>query len=74
MRKQPICGYLAKAVDNSNGSFFKISFTIIYGVIYKIVTKTENLALVQLMLVTIFRRYGSIIGYIIVENSKVCFV
>ena len=62
MIKQPICGYLAKSVDNSSGSVLT-SLTTIYSLIHKIVTKTENLALVWLMLGTYFRRYSPIIGY-----------
>ena len=63
MKKQPICGYSVKFVDISSGSVLT-SLTTIYSLIHKIVTKTEILALVWLVLGTYFRRYCPIIGYI----------
>ena len=49
MRKQPICGYMAKSVDNLSGTVFT-SLTTICSLIQKIVTKTEILALVWMVL------------------------
>ena len=71
MRKSSICGYLAISVDNSSGSVFT-SLTTICSLIHKIVTKTEILALVWLVLVTYFKRYSPIIGYMekIMDNLK----
>ncbi len=71
MRKSSICGYLAKSVNNSSRSVFTSSTTIC-SLIHKIVTKTEILALVWLVLVTYFKRYSPIIGYMkkIVDNLK----
>ena len=71
MRKQPICGYMDKSVDNLSGTVFT-SLTTICSLIQKIVTKTEILALVWMVLGTYFRRYSPIIGYMkkIVDNLK----
>ena len=71
MRKQPICGYMAKSVDNLSRTVFT-SLTTICSLIQKIVTKTEILALVWMVLGTFFRRYSPIIGYMkkIVYNLK----
>ena len=61
MRKQSICGYMAKSVDNSSGTVFT-SLTTICSLIQKIVTKTEILVLVSLLLDTNFKRYRPILG------------
>ena len=61
MKKQPICGYSVKSVDNSSGSVLT-SLTTIYSLIHKIVTKTEILALVSLQPNTNFTRYRPILG------------
>ena len=62
MRKSSICGYVAIPVDNSSKSVFT-PLTTICSLIHKIVTKTEILALVWLVLGTYLRRYSPIIGY-----------
>ena len=49
-------------MDNSRGSVFT-SWATFYGLIHKIVTKAEILALVSLPLGTYFRRYCPMIGY-----------
>ena len=55
MKNQPICGDLAIFIDNLEGSVFYY-FAILKGSITKIVTKTEILALVSLLLDTNFKR------------------
>ena len=61
MKNQPICGDQAKFIDNLEGSVFHY-LAIIKGSITKIVTKTEILALVSLLLDTNFKQYRPIIG------------
>ena len=55
MKNQPICGDQAKFIDNLEGTVFDY-LAIIEGSIIKIVTKTEILALVSLLLDTNFKR------------------
>ena len=57
MKNQPIYGDIAILVENLNVHFFTY-FASIKGIIHKIVTRTEILALVSLQWNTNFQRYS----------------
>ena len=61
MKNQPICGDIAKLVENLGGPSFT-SFVSLKDFIHKIVTRTEILALVSLQSNTNFKRYRPILG------------
>ena len=61
MKNQPICGDIAKLVENLDGPIFT-SFVSFKDFIHKSVTKTENLALVSFQSNTNFKRYRPILG------------
>ena len=61
-RYKPFLGDMTKLVDNLKGPLLTALATS-NGTVSKIVTKSEILALVLLVLGTYFRRYSPIIGY-----------
>ena len=60
---RPFLGDMTKLVDNLKGPLLT-DLAAINGTMSKIVTKTEILAMVWLVLGTYFRRYCPIIGFI----------
>ena len=64
MKNQPIYGDIAILVENLNVHFFTY-FASIKGIIHKIVTRTEILAQVSLLLVTNFKWNQPILGYML---------
>ena len=61
MKNQPICGDIAKSVENLNRPIYTSSASL-KDFIHKIVTKTEILSLVSLKSNTNFKRNRPILG------------